>query len=290
MEPAMSDYTPHRYASACGQLQLFARDYGGDGPPLLLMHGLTRNSADFEPLAKHLAGGYRLIVPDQRGRGLSAYDPESANYRPNVYARDMFALLDGLGIARAALIGTSMGGLMAMIMGAVAPERVPAIVLNDIGPELDADGLARIGGYVGGGEPFSDWTEAAARCEAVNRQAFPDFAPADWHAFARRTCRETADGPIAFAYDPAIAKGFETEDGVAPPDLWPLWQTLGEKPVLVIRGALSDLLTADTVRRMEQLHSGPFTHVEIARRGHAPLLDEPEALAAIETFLAEHAW
>jgi len=285
----MSDYTPHFYRSACGRLELFARDYGGDGPALLLMHGLTRNSADFEPLAVHLAGRYRLIVPDQRGRGVSGYDPDPANYRPDVYARDMFALLDGLGVERAALIGTSMGGLMAMIMGAVAPERVPAIVLNDIGPEIDAHGLARIGGYVGGVESFAGWEEAAARCEVVNRDAFPDFRPTDWEAFARRTCRVAKDGGVAFAYDPAIAKAFETEDGVAPPNLWPLWQALGEKPVLVIRGALSDLLSASTVERMAQLHPGPFAHVDVPHRGHAPLLDEPEALAAIEAFIAEHA-
>jgi len=285
----MSDYTPRRYTSACGRLELFARDYEGEGPPLLLMHGLTRNSADFEPLAQHLAGRYRLIVPDQRGRGLSDSDPDPANYRPDIYVRDMFALLDGLGIERAALIGTSMGGLMAMIMGAIAPERVPAIVLNDIGPALEAAGLARIGGYVGGGEPLADWREAAARCEAVNRQAFPDFGAEDWDAFARRTCRAAVDGRVAFAYDPAIARAFETEEGVAPPDLWPLWQALGEKPVLVIRGVLSDLLSGDTVARMEQLHPGPFTRADVSQRGHAPLLDEPEALAAIETFLTEHA-
>jgi len=285
----VAEYRPHRYASAGGALELFARDYPGDGPALLLMHGLTRNSADFEPLAEHLAGHYRLIVPDQRGRGLSANDPEPANYRPDVYAADMFALLDSLGIERAALIGTSMGGLMAMIMAAVKPERVSAIMLNDIGPELDPAGLERIGGYVGPSEAFLDWRAAAARCEAINRSAFPEFTAADWDAFARRTCREGEDGSVAFAYDPAIAQAFSPEDGGAPTDLWPLWQTLGRKPALVLRGALSDLLSVDTVERMAQLHQGPFAQQEVLRRGHAPLLDEPEALAAIETFLKEHA-
>jgi pimeloyl-ACP methyl ester carboxylesterase len=285
----MTGYRSHTYAAASGRLELLARDYPGEGPTLLLMHGLTRNSADFEPLAEHLAGRYRLIVPDQRGRGLSESDPDPANYRPEVYAADMFALLDDLGIERAALIGTSMGGLMAMVMATIQPQRISAVVLNDVGPELDPAGLARIAGYVGPGKGFADWDEAAGACEAINREAFPDFGTADWEAFARRTCRVAEDGSIAFDYDPAIALAFETEDGVAPPNLWPLWQALAAKPVLLVRGALSDLLSTDTVQRMAQLHPGPFVRVDVPRRGHAPLLNEPEALAAIEPFLAEHA-
>lgn len=285
----MSGYRSHTYAGAGGGLELFTRDYPGEGPALLLMHGLTRNSADFEPLAERLAGRYRLIVPDQRGRGLSANDPDPANYRPDVYVQDMFALLAGLGIDRVGLIGTSMGGLMAMMMAAIKPDMVSAIVLNDIGPELDPAGLARIAAYVGHGEGFASWDDAAAGCEAINREAFPDFTSAEWLAFARRTCREVSDGGVRFAYDPQIARGFETEGGVAPADLWPLWQALGDKPVLAIRGALSDLLSPDTVARMAELHQGPFEKIDIPNRGHAPLLDEPEALAAIEPFLARHA-
>lgn len=284
----MAQYTPHSYAAASGDLKLFAREYPGEGPPLLLMHGLTRNSADFEPLAAALAGRNRLIVPDQRGRGLSASDPEPANYRPDVYATDMFALLDHLGIERAALIGTSMGGLMAMVMAALQPDRVGAIILNDIGPELHPAGLARIAGYTGSGGRFATWDEAAERCKAINQDAFPDFGPADWDAFARRTCRDAGDGTVAFAYDSAIASGFVQPEGVAPPDMWPLWQSLDGKPVLLLRGALSDLLSLDTVRRMASTHRGSFVHVEVPHRGHAPLLDEPEAVAAILAFLEEH--
>lgn len=284
----MAAYRGHRYTSAGGGLTLFARDYGGGGPPLLLMHGLTRNSADFEPLVGHLAPAWRLIVPDQRGRGLSDYDADAANYRPDVYAADMFALLDGLGIERCALIGTSMGGLMAMIMAATQPGRFPAIVLNDIGPELDAAGLARIAGYVGGARRFADWNGAAAACAAINREAFPGFQAGDWLDFARRTCREEADGSVVFAYDPAIARGFAGEGEVAPPDLWPLWDALGSTPVLVIRGERSDLLSPAIVAAMRERHTGPMTAIEVPRRGHAPLLDEPAALAAIQPFLKEH--
>ena len=288
----MSDpraFEPYRYASPCGRLSLFARIYPGEGETLLLMHGLTRNSADFEPLAAHLAGRYRLIVPDQRGRGLSDYDSDTGNYRPDVYCADMVALLDGLGVERASLIGTSMGGLMAMILAATAPARFPAVVLNDVGTELDPAGLARIQGYVGPGAAFATWEDAAARCAAINHDAFPDFGPADWLAFARRTCVEGADGRVRFAYDPGISasiKGDQPE--TVPPNLWPLWDALSAKPVLVLRGALSDLLAPDTVTRMKDRHSGPFETIDVPRRGHAPLLDEPVALAAIEAFLRDH--
>lgn len=283
-------FRPHRYRSACGRLDLHARIYDGgrgtDQPALLLMHGLTRNSADFEPLAEHLAPGYRLVVPDQRGRGLSDYDSDPANYRPDIYAADMFALLDGLGIARAGLIGTSMGGLIAMIMAATQPDRIAGVIMNDIGPQIEAAGLARIQGYVGPTQDAADWDEAAARCAAVNAVALPDFGPQDWLAFARRTCIETPAGRIRFAYDPAIALSTQgAQPATLPPDLWPLWDMLAEKPVLVLRGGHSDLLSAATVAEMGKRHRGAFSAVDVPNRGHAPILDEPVALSAIEAFL-----
>jgi pimeloyl-ACP methyl ester carboxylesterase len=285
-EPA---FEPHRFVSASGELGLFARIYPGEGLPLLLMHGLTRNSADFEPLIPHLAGRHRLIVPDQRGRGLSESDPDPANYRPDVYSADMFALLDGLGIDRVALIGTSMGGLMAMLMACLQPDRFPAVVLNDVGAALDPAGLARIQSYVGPGAAFDSWEGAAARCARINGEAFPDFGPEDWLAFARRTCREDADGRVRFAYDPAISQSIKGDQpDTVPPDLWPLWDALSAKPVLMLRGELSDLLARDTVTEMAARHSGPFEAVDVPRRGHAPLLDEPVALEAINAFLHKH--
>lgn len=285
-------FRPYRYRSVCGRLELYARLYDAakeEAPALLLLHGLTRNSADFEPLAQHLAGRYRLIVPDQRGRGLSDYDSAPGNYRPDVYSADMFALLDGLSIERVGLIGTSMGGLMAMIMAAMQPARISAIVLNDVGPQIEAAGLARIQGYVGPSEPVTDWDDAAARCAAINGQAFPEFTAQDWQVFARRTCRETADGAIRFAYDPAIAASVAGDQpATVPPDLWPLWDMLTALPALAVRGALSDLLSPATLVEMERRHAGPFTAVEVPGRGHAPMLDEPTALAAIDGFLKRH--
>ena len=288
----MTDYGEHRYRSACGQLELFARDYPsdypGDGPALLLMHGLTRNSADFSPLAAHLGGRYRLIVPDQRGRGLSQSDSDPANYRPDIYAQDMFALLASLGIESPGLVGTSMGGLIAMVMNAMQPGNFPAIVFNDVGPVLDPAGLARIGSYVGGGKPLANWEAAAQACAAINGDAFPDFGAADWQAWAQRACRELPDGRVEFAYDPAIASGFADVGDTPQEDLWPLWELLGKTPVLALRGALSDLLAADTLAEMEQRHAGPFSSLTVPGRGHAPLLNEPEAVAAITAFLEEH--
>ncbi len=286
------EYRDHRYRSACGRLELAARDYPAADPAapvVLMMHGLTRNSADFEPLAAHLAGRYRLIVPDQRGRGLSEWDPDPAQYRPDVYAQDMLALLDGLGIERAGWIGTSMGGLMAMVMNALRPGMTQGVVFNDVGPVLDPAGIARIQGYVGPSGPMADWTEAAARCRAVNAPAFPDFGSADWLAFAKRTCREQDDGSVVFAYDPAISESIAGDDPqTVPPDLWPLWDLLDAVPVLVVRGELSDLLSRETEREMAQRHSGPYASAEVPRVGHAPILDEPVALAAIEAFCKDH--
>lgn len=285
----MAPYDVHRFRSADGRLDLHARIYPGDGPPLLLMHGLTRNSADFDPLVVHLAGRYRLVVPDQRGRGLSDWDPDPANYRPDVYAADMFALLDGLDIGAAGLIGTSMGGLMAMIMGATQPARVSLIVLNDVGARLEAAGLERIQSYVGSSTSMQNWDDAARACAANNASAFPGFGAEDWLAFARRTCRENDAGALAFAYDPAIAESIKgTQPQTVPAELWPLWDALSSLPVLVVRGALSDLLSAATVAEMAARHSGAFAQAEVPERGHAPLLDEPVALEAIETFLARY--
>ena len=289
-----TEFRAHRYRSADDRLDLFARDYPPSGPgrdrlPLLMMHGLTRNSADFGPLAGHLAGSRRMVVPDQRGRGLSPHDPDAGNYRPDVYVQDMWALLDDLDQERAILIGTSMGGLMAMIMGATRPQRVAGIILNDIGPAVSKEGLDRIQGYVGGSEPMADWQEAAAQCAAINGDALRGLDREDWLAFARRTCVELPDGRVAFAYDPGIATAMSGNDAAAvPPDLWPLWDMLASIPMLVIRGAHSDILSPVTMKEMAQRHRQDFTAVDIPGRGHAPILDEPAALAAIDGFLATH--
>lgn len=290
------------YSCADNRLALFARDYpqGDEGsaehsvcPPILMMHGLTRNSADFEPLIEALAPRQRLIVPDQRGRALSNYDPEFANYQPGVYVNDMWALLDQLKVEKVICIGTSMGGLMAMMMAAQKPARVAGIVLNDVGPHVSEEGLERIRSYVGPSEPMTSWQAAAQRCEALMGDAIDGFTPEDWMEFARRTCEELADGSVRFAYDPAIAHGMAKEEptsepSAVPPDLWGLWDSLKEHPILTIRGSKSDILVPETIAEMARRHPNNFAAHEIPGRGHAPLLDEPQAVAAIRDFLDEY--
>lgn len=287
-----------QYSGADGRLRLFARDYppapvasSGDAPApaLLMMHGLTRNSADFEPLIGHLDPRHRIIVPDQRGRGRSDYDPEPGHYRPDVYVADMWSLLDHLGIDTVVAIGTSMGGIMGMLMAGAAPSRIAGLVLNDIGPEVSAGGLGRLRSYVGVAEDMKDWDDAARRCEAINGDALENIDADGWAAFARRTCEKTEEGAVRFAYDPAIAGGLSQEDtSAAPPDMWPLWDELHAIPVLALRGAKSDILERDTLAEMRARHPAAMASVEVPARGHAPLLDEPEAVAAIKTFLKDN--
>lgn len=282
----MMEYADHIYRSADDRLNLYARIYDGNGPALLMMHGLTRSSADFGALAEQFSGRFRLVVPDQRGRGRSDYEPKTVNYTPATYVGDMFALLDDLQISKVTLIGTSMGGLMAMMIAAMAPERVTGMILNDIGPKVDQAGLDRIQSYVGEVAPFANWDDAANHCKKINNDALPDFDNDNWLKFAHRTCIQMPDGRIKFAYDPAISEGLSGDDPSAvPTDLWPMWDLLTTIPALVIRGAHSDILSEETVKEMGSRHSADFTAVDIPQRGHAPMLDEPDALQAIEAFL-----
>ncbi|CAO1648979.1 alpha/beta fold hydrolase [Parasphingorhabdus sp. NYA22] len=281
-------YRDHVYRSADNRLDLYARIYDGEGSPLLLMHGLTRNSGDFEALAEHLAGQYQLIIPDQRGRGRSDYDPDPENYTPAVYVEDMFALIDGLKLENMGMIGTSMGGLMAIMMAAMAPARFDSLILNDIGPAVEAAGLARIQSYIGRMEPFDSWQQAADHSRSVHGEFMIGFEAQDWLAFARHTCQELPDGEISFAYDPAISEGLSgSEQSAVPPDLWATWDILSALPVLVVRGALSDILSPATVAQMKRRHPENFRAVDIENRGHTPMLDEPDALAAIDSFYKE---
>ena len=288
-------FNEHYYRSADGRLRLFARDYAATpnadaATPLLMMHGLTRNAADFEPLIELLGQtNRRIIVPDQRGRGLSEADSDPANYRPDIYVADMWSLLDKLRIDKVICIGTSMGGLMAMMMGAQQPQRIAAIVLNDVGPEVSEEGLNRIRSFVGPAEPMANWDQAAAQCRAINSSALLDFEADDWMNFAKRTCYELPDGRVEFAYDAAIAKGMEPDNTTAvPPDLWTMWVELSDIPILTIRGGHSDILTAETVAEMSRRRDGNMDFAEVPLRGHAPILDEDAAVTVLQKFLAHN--
>lgn len=283
----MTAYRDIWYRSSDG-LQLYARDYPCRGGPadatVLCMHGLTRNSADFADLARHLAARYRVISVDQRGRGRSDYDPVPANYTPLTYVQDMFRLLDELSVTEAILVGTSMGGLMSMLMAAMQPQRVRAMVLNDIGPELDPRGLERIKSYAGRLQPVNNWEEAVAQTRLIAGVAYPDFSDGQWQDMARKTFREQ-DGIPVLAYDPAISQPLADRDsGALPGELWELFAGLPPIPLLLIRGASSDILAPECVDRMREIRPD-MRYAEVPRRGHAPTLDEDVSRAAIDDFL-----
>lgn len=285
-------FVERRWTSPDG-LTLFARDYApGPGvarPPVIAIHGLTRNSADFEAIAPLLAqSGRRVLAVDVRGRGLSDRAPDPMTYMPDVYARDVLALMEQAGIDRAVFIGTSMGGLITMALTAMRPRAVVAAILNDIGPEVAPEGLARIAAYSGQPVEIGSWADAAAYAKRINSVAFPHYTEADWDAFARRIFRQQPDGEIGLDYDPDIAVPIRAAGAKAlVPNLWPMFRRLAKKkPTLLVRGAVSDLLSADIAARMKQA-APTMAYVEVPGIGHAPMLDEAEAKAAIFEFLAE---
>lgn len=257
---------------------------GGSKTPALCLHGLTRNLKDFEDFAPWLAAtGRDVAALSLRGRGDSDYDPDYLNYHPLKYRDDVLEALDLLGWTRAIFIGTSLGGIVTMAVCAAAPARVAAVVLNDIGPELAPEGVARIAGYAGGARPDAQsLAEAAAQIRAINEVAFPGRDDAFWRMFAARTFRREQTGRWRPDYDPNIGRAL-LELGPAP-DLWPLFDALAGRPTLSIRGAISDLLTPPIVDKMKARHAALKT-CTVANTGHAPTLTEPEALAAIREFL-----
>lgn len=279
----MTAYQDVYYESTDG-LRLYARDYAHGSPraTVLCMHGLTRNSADFGKLAAALNDDYRVISVDQRGRGLSARDANPENYNPVVYMRDMWTLLDHLGLDRVVAVGTSMGGVISLVMGSTAPERFQGVVLNDIGPVIDPAGIERIRSYVGQLPPVTSWDDAAAQVRSTNAIAFPDYSDDDWLAFARNVYRENAAGVPEVDYDLAISQSLKESN--VPVDLWPAFDAMESIPMLVVRGATSDILAPDCVAEMQRRNPG-VASVEVRNRGHAPMLDEPEANAAIRQFL-----
>jgi len=266
-------------------LKLHYRDYPGasDGPPILCLHGLTRNARDFAELAERYSPQFRVLALDFRGRGESQYDPLPMRYNPLTYAGDVVELLDQLDVLQAIFVGTSLGGLVTMTVGAMARGRIGAAILNDVGPDIDTMGITRILSYVGNDVRFKSWDEAADAIASNNRGSFNRYTHEDWVRMAKRNCREE-NGEIRFDYDMAIAEPFKAAGPTPHVDLWPLFRSLGRTPLLVVRGAKSDLLTADTAIRMKR--EVPDMKLAIVPGiGHAPELSEPEASAAIDEFL-----
>ena len=287
----MTEFTDCYWTSRDG-LKLHYRDYAGPEdsaakgrPALLCLPGLTRNARDFAALAERFAGQWRVLCPDMRGRGDSAYAKDSATYNPFQYVDDVNHLLDEAGIERYVAIGTSLGGLMTMILAMNAPDRIAGAVINDVGPVIEPEGLARIGAYVGQGRSFPTWMHAARAIEETQGGSYPDYGIDDWLAVAKRLMVLSSNGRIVFDYDMKIAEPFARVEAGPQPDLWPGIEALAGKPVLLLRGALSDLLSVRTLEQMQAMLPGAEA-VTIAKVGHAPTLDEPEAVAAIERLLA----
>ncbi len=279
-----------RFAAPDGR-RLAYRDSGGTGPPVLCLAGLTRNGRDFDSLAAHLAPDYRVIRLDSRGRGGSehAEDP-LAEYTVPVESRDALALLDHLGIPRTAIVGTSRGGILGMAMAAGARERVSALVLNDVGAEIQTLGLLRIMATLGRQPKAETFEEAARDLAAANARAFPDVPEERWLLHAQAIYKDKGGRPRR-SYDKHLRSATEgaIEGDVPSIGLWPMFEALEGLPILLVRGENSDILTAETAAEMARRHPG-LAYVEIRGRGHAPFLDEPEAVAAIDAFLKEHAW
>jgi pimeloyl-ACP methyl ester carboxylesterase len=275
---------PRRWLSHDG-LELFARDYAASEGlarlPVVCLHGLTRNSRDFEDVAPWLAQKQRRVLAlDMRGRGHSAWDP-AGNYDIPNYVADIKGLLDRLGIAKAVFVGTSMGGLITIELGTAYPDLVAGAVINDIGPQLSMVGLTRIASYVGQGQPLPDWQAAADTCARFNGDVFAHYGAQDWLAMAHRMFREE-QGQIVADYDPAIAQALARL--VADPDPWAKWHGFADnRPVLLLRGSATDLLDADVAEAMVA-GKRQAKLATIAGIGHAPMMDEPDARLALDMF------
>ena len=285
-------FAERRWTSADG-LSLYARDYApASGPaklPVIAIHGLTRNSADFEVIAPLIAqSGRRVLAVDVRGRGRSDRAPDPMTYQPATYAQDVLALMDQAGISRAVFLGTSMGGLITMALAAIRSKVIAAAIVNDVGPEVAKEGLARIAAYSGQPVDTPTWADAAAYARKINAVALPHYGDADWMAFARRTFVEGPEGAPILNYDPDIAVPIRAAGAKAlVPNLWPMFGRLARgRPVLLVRGQTSDLLSEKIAAKMRK-RAPKMDYVEVPGVGHAPMLDEPEAKAAIFPFLGE---
>ncbi len=279
------------YFVADDGLRLFYRDFAGpsrDQPaPVLCLHGLSRNGSDFLTLASHLACSRRVIVPDFRGRGRSDHDPEPLNYYPEQYVRDTWGLLDSLKLDKLVVIGTSLGGWMAMIMAHVRRSAIEAVVLNDIGPELAPEGTQRLLDSLGTLPETSSLQQAADTMRAQWQAIFPDWSAAQWLLYARNTYREAAPGKFVPMADAQIAATVRAGTARLRHDPWQIFAALQTIPTLLLRGEHSDILSPETVTKM-QARKPDLRAVTVPYRGHAPYLDEPEAIHAIDQIISQH--
>ena len=281
-------FSENYYQSSDG-LKLYYREYGSDESacPLICLSGLTRSSLDFHDFAERYSKTRKVYTLDYRGRGKSAYDTNYKNYNPQVYLGDIFAFLTAKGIEKALFVGTSLGGLLTIAMAGLAKNYIAGAILNDVGPEVDKSGGDRILDYVGKDTRFATLEEAAAEQKRLYGGAYPDNSDDDWRSQVATTfIFDEAAKNYRFNYDLALGKAlreqFDSDEQV---DLWPFFRELGDLPVLAIRGALSDVLSAEVFDRMKE-EDPDMEAVTLANRGHVPLLNEPEALTKLDEFIA----
>jgi pimeloyl-ACP methyl ester carboxylesterase len=261
---------------------------GGDGPAILCLAGLTRNSGDFRFVLPFLPE-YRVICMDYRGRGKSDHAEDITTYSVAQEAADAITLLDHLGVARATILGTSRGGLIAMLLAATHPQRMAGAILNDIGPEIAPGGLDRIMDYVGHRPEFADYDAAADALKAAQEARFPGVTRDRWRLHAELIWAEAPGGGLDLRYDPRLRDALIGQAGAGPaPDLWSLWDALAQLPVTVLHGANSDLLNADILSRM-QARAPEMRAVTVPDRGHVPFLDEAASLQGITAHLKDYA-
>ncbi len=279
-----------RFVDAADGLRLHVRDHGNltSDRVVVCLPGLARTAADFDPLAAALLeadGARRIVALDYRGRGLSDWDSDPGHYDPAIESRDILTVLVALGIARAVVVGTSRGGLHAMALAKMRPSLLAGVVLNDIGPVLEPEGLARIQGYVGKLPSLASWDEAAAVLRRAAGAQFTGLSNADWAHYARTTFAEQGPGHLAVRYDPALAVNLAKLDPGALPALWDSFDALRPVPLMIVRGANSDLLSATTLEAMVARHPDCLSWT-VPGQGHAPLLTDRPTLKAIDGFVA----
>lgn len=266
-------------------LNLYVRDWpcSGSQLPVICLHGLTRNASDFDDMAKVVSEQRRCIAIDFRGRARSDYDPAWHRYIPPVYANDVIEIMEALEVPRAVFCGTSLGGLVTMLIAQRDRSRVAAAILNDIGPVIEASGLARIQAYTGKLEQPNNWDEAREQVKAIYGDGLPGLSDAQFDELCHKTYRETDDGRLDFDYDPNIGRAIREAD-MKLGDPWELFEALRDIPTLVLRGEHSDILSEQTVDEMASRHD-QLQRATIADRAHVPLLNEPDSLSAIGRFL-----
>jgi pimeloyl-ACP methyl ester carboxylesterase len=286
--PTTRTYTDN-YVTTPDGLRMHYRDYAGDDPraPVLCIPGLTRNARDFGALPDLLGSERRFLLVNLRGRGGSDYASDAGSYHPGQYVADIIAMLDALALPKAVFIGTSLGGIVTMFAARKNADRIAGAALNDIGPELEAAGVTRIAGQVGQSKSYDTWVHAARAVADTQKEIYPDFALTDWIAFTKKLYRLKSNGRIMLDYDSKIAEAFqrtsEGDGGAAA--LWQGVDALANKPVLLLRGALSDLFSDASAQAMlARLPQGEL--VTIDRVGHAPTLEEPESVAGLQRLLA----